>query len=212
MLLLPTPQVALVDIRGQVVKHRDEGSDFFSTRYEGMEVDYLDAHIPGAVFVDWTKVNSVKGRAQCVIRRSTSRSPLLTACLPCGVRRPGVDERGLPVFFCVHRELGWKDFTKCSSSVEMGNVVMIHFQVSPTLFPDLSSSISRTPSHTGKQPFRICVAAVFVIVLMVQYVGRCPHDFSRTLLSKYDCKYSIDQSDGNNTRQHTRHTHVRSEI
>lgn len=57
MLLLPPPQVALVDIRGQVVKHRDEGSDFFSTRYEGMEADYLDAHIPGAVFVDWTKVN-----------------------------------------------------------------------------------------------------------------------------------------------------------
>ncbi|CAB1107905.1 unnamed protein product [Ectocarpus sp. CCAP 1310/34] len=50
----PEP-VALVDIRGQVVKHRDEGSDFFSTRYEGMEADYLDAHIPGAVFVDWTK-------------------------------------------------------------------------------------------------------------------------------------------------------------
>ncbi|CAM9639914.1 unnamed protein product [Ectocarpus fasciculatus] len=50
-----TAWVALVDIRGQVVKHRDEGSDFFSTRYEGMEADYLDAHIPGAVFVDWTK-------------------------------------------------------------------------------------------------------------------------------------------------------------
>eukprot|EP00752_Nemacystus_decipiens_P003376 g3123.t1 len=52
---LGDPEVALVDIRGRVVKHRDEGSDFFSTTYEGMRADYLDAHIPGAVFVDWTK-------------------------------------------------------------------------------------------------------------------------------------------------------------
>lgn len=46
----------MVDIRGQVLKHRDEGSDFFTTAYEGMKAEYLDAHIPGAVFVDWTKV------------------------------------------------------------------------------------------------------------------------------------------------------------
>lgn len=52
----PLLQVALVDIRGRIIKHRDEGSDFFSTAYEGMRADYLDAHIPGAVFVDWTKV------------------------------------------------------------------------------------------------------------------------------------------------------------
>lgn len=45
-----------MDIRGRVVKHREEGSDFFSTVYEGMRSEYLDAHIPGAVFVDWTKV------------------------------------------------------------------------------------------------------------------------------------------------------------
>lgn len=54
--IIPSLQVALVDIRGQVIKHRDEGSDFFSTAYEGMRAEYLDAHIPGAVFVDWTKV------------------------------------------------------------------------------------------------------------------------------------------------------------
>ncbi|CAN0036613.1 unnamed protein product, partial [Hapterophycus canaliculatus] len=53
---LGDPQVAVVDIRGRVIKQRDEGSDFFSTAYEGLEADYLDAHIPGAVFVDWTKV------------------------------------------------------------------------------------------------------------------------------------------------------------
>ncbi|CAM9286159.1 unnamed protein product, partial [Pylaiella littoralis] len=52
---LGNPEVALVDIRGRVIKHRDDGSDFFSTAYEGLRDDYLDAHIPGAVFVDWTK-------------------------------------------------------------------------------------------------------------------------------------------------------------
>lgn len=51
----PFEQVALVDIRGRVNKEREEGSDFFSTTYEGLKYDYLDAHIPGAVFVDWTK-------------------------------------------------------------------------------------------------------------------------------------------------------------
>lgn len=50
-------QVVLVDIRGQVVKHREEGSDFFNTAYEGLRAEYLDAHIPGAVFVDWTEVS-----------------------------------------------------------------------------------------------------------------------------------------------------------
>lgn len=49
------PKVALVDIRGRVNKEREEGSDFFSTAYEGLREDYLDAHVPGAVFVDWTK-------------------------------------------------------------------------------------------------------------------------------------------------------------
>lgn len=48
-------QIALVDIRGRVNKEREEGSDFFSTVYEGLKHDYLEAHIPGAVFVDWTK-------------------------------------------------------------------------------------------------------------------------------------------------------------
>ncbi|CAM9922641.1 unnamed protein product [Ascophyllum nodosum] len=52
---LHDPEVALVDIRGRVNKHQDKGSDFSSTVYEGMKRDYLDAHIPGAVFVDWTK-------------------------------------------------------------------------------------------------------------------------------------------------------------
>lgn len=44
-----------MDIRGRVNKERQDGSDFFSTTYEGLKDDYLDAHIPGAVFVDWTK-------------------------------------------------------------------------------------------------------------------------------------------------------------
>ena len=57
---MPPRQVAVVDIRGRVVKHREEGSDFFSTAYEGMRSEYLDAHIPGAVFVDWTKVTDVR--------------------------------------------------------------------------------------------------------------------------------------------------------
>lgn len=48
-----------MDIRGRVVKHREEGSDFFSTVYVGMRSEYLDAHIPGAVFVDWTKVGTI---------------------------------------------------------------------------------------------------------------------------------------------------------
>eukprot|EP00903_Cladosiphon_okamuranus_P010561 g9987.t1 len=52
---LGDPEVALVDIRGRVVKHGEEGSDFFSTAYEGLRAEYLDAHIPGAVFVDWTE-------------------------------------------------------------------------------------------------------------------------------------------------------------
>lgn len=45
-----------MDIRGKVNKHREEGSDYFSTTYEGLKSDYLDLHIPGAVFVDWTEV------------------------------------------------------------------------------------------------------------------------------------------------------------
>ena len=49
-------KVALVDIRGRVNKRREGGSDYFGTDYEGLKEDYLDAHIPGAVFVDWTKV------------------------------------------------------------------------------------------------------------------------------------------------------------
>lgn len=49
-------QITLIDIRGRVNKQREEGSDFFTTTYEGLKGDYLEAHIPGAVFVDWTKV------------------------------------------------------------------------------------------------------------------------------------------------------------
>ncbi|CAN0247106.1 unnamed protein product, partial [Discosporangium mesarthrocarpum] len=47
--------VKIVDIRGKVLKQRDAGSDYFSTAYEGLIGDYIDAHVPGAVFVDWTK-------------------------------------------------------------------------------------------------------------------------------------------------------------
>lgn len=47
----------MVDIRGKVNKKREEGSDYIATDYEGLKEDYLDAHVPGAVFVDWTKVS-----------------------------------------------------------------------------------------------------------------------------------------------------------
>ena len=59
-------KVALVDIRGRVNKRREEGSDYSSTTYEGLKEDYLDAHIPGAVFVDWTKVSNHSSEAQRV--------------------------------------------------------------------------------------------------------------------------------------------------
>lgn len=49
-------QVVIIDIRGRVNKEREEGSDYFFTTYEGLKDDYLDGHIPGAAFVDWTKV------------------------------------------------------------------------------------------------------------------------------------------------------------
>lgn len=58
MTMVVVVKVALVDIRGRVNKRREEESDYFSTAYEGLKEDYLDAHIPGAVFVDWTKVNT----------------------------------------------------------------------------------------------------------------------------------------------------------
>jgi thiosulfate/3-mercaptopyruvate sulfurtransferase len=49
----------LQDIRGEVKKEQAPGADFVATVYEGLHSDYLDAHIPGAVFVDWTKVGIV---------------------------------------------------------------------------------------------------------------------------------------------------------
>jgi hypothetical protein len=45
------------EIRGKVKKEQAPGADFVATVYEGLHSDYLDAHIPGAVFVDWTKVS-----------------------------------------------------------------------------------------------------------------------------------------------------------
>ncbi|KAG5189876.1 thiosulfate sulfurtransferase [Tribonema minus] len=48
-------ELAIVDIRGAVKKGQEPGSDFVSTVYEGLHEDYLELHIPNAVFADWTK-------------------------------------------------------------------------------------------------------------------------------------------------------------
>eukprot|EP00953_Heterococcus_sp_UTEX-ZZ885_P031551 16545-Heterococcus_DN1.PRE.2 len=48
-------RLVCIDIRGEVKKEQAPGADFVATVYEGLHSDYLDAHIPGAVFVDWTK-------------------------------------------------------------------------------------------------------------------------------------------------------------
>ena len=49
--------LVVVDIRGEVQKARAPGSDYFETVYKGCRDEYTSAHIPGAVFVDWTEVS-----------------------------------------------------------------------------------------------------------------------------------------------------------
>ncbi|KAJ1478006.1 Rhodanese-like domain-containing protein [Baffinella frigidus] len=46
--------VTLLDVRGEVGKQAG-GDGFVETAYSALVDDYLTAHIPGAVFVDWTK-------------------------------------------------------------------------------------------------------------------------------------------------------------
>lgn len=50
---LGQPGLRVVDIRG-VVRAVDIGGGRQSASYEGLESDYLEAHVPGAIFVDWT--------------------------------------------------------------------------------------------------------------------------------------------------------------
>lgn len=50
---LTDPQIRVVDIRG-VVRTIDTGNGRQQASYEPLRDDYLAAHIPGAVFVDWT--------------------------------------------------------------------------------------------------------------------------------------------------------------
>ncbi|CAM9718375.1 unnamed protein product [Chrysoparadoxa australica] len=45
--------VKLLDVRGVVLK--EQQGDLIKTEYAGLQGDYVDSHIPGAVFVDWTK-------------------------------------------------------------------------------------------------------------------------------------------------------------
>ena len=46
--------LVLLDVRGQVGK-KDVGGGRVETAYEALADDFLAAHIPGAVFVDWTR-------------------------------------------------------------------------------------------------------------------------------------------------------------
>jgi thiosulfate/3-mercaptopyruvate sulfurtransferase len=50
---LNDPRVRVVDIRGYV-RTQDEGGGRQSATYTGARNEFLEAHIPGAVYVDWT--------------------------------------------------------------------------------------------------------------------------------------------------------------
>ncbi len=50
---LEDPQIRVIDIRGVVRTVADEAGRQHAS-YESLHADYLAAHIPGAVFVDWT--------------------------------------------------------------------------------------------------------------------------------------------------------------
>jgi thiosulfate/3-mercaptopyruvate sulfurtransferase len=51
---LGDPNIRVVDIRG-AVRAIDTGNGRQVASYEALEGDYLSGHIPGAVFVDWTR-------------------------------------------------------------------------------------------------------------------------------------------------------------
>lgn len=49
------PETVILDIRGEVAKGAvDSETTYQQTTYRGLKGDYVDAHIPGAIFVDWT--------------------------------------------------------------------------------------------------------------------------------------------------------------
>jgi thiosulfate/3-mercaptopyruvate sulfurtransferase len=51
---LGEPGIRVIDIRG-AVRAFDAGNGRQVATYEALEADYLEGHIPGAVFVDWTR-------------------------------------------------------------------------------------------------------------------------------------------------------------
>ncbi|CAM9564580.1 unnamed protein product, partial [Choristocarpus tenellus] len=84
-------QVAIIDIRGKVNKLQEDGTDFFSTAYEGLKDDYIDAHIPGSVFVDWTEDIAEVGEND-VPAQLCSRDKFVEAMEEKGVGRCGEGE------------------------------------------------------------------------------------------------------------------------
>lgn len=51
---LGSDQLCILDVRGEVGK-KDLGNGQVVTSYEALRGDFVDAHIPGAAFVDWTR-------------------------------------------------------------------------------------------------------------------------------------------------------------
>jgi hypothetical protein len=51
---LGSDQLCILDVRGEVGK-KDLGGGQVVTSYEALRGDFVDAHIPGAAFVDWTR-------------------------------------------------------------------------------------------------------------------------------------------------------------
>ena len=52
---LGDPNFSILDVRGEVRKLGVSSDGFEDHEYVGLQGDYVDGHIPGAVFVDWTK-------------------------------------------------------------------------------------------------------------------------------------------------------------
>ena len=51
---LDSEKLCILDVRGEVGK-KDLGNGQVVTSYEALRGDFVDAHIPGAAFVDWTR-------------------------------------------------------------------------------------------------------------------------------------------------------------
>lgn len=49
------PNLSILDIRGEVKKAVVGQDGYQGTDYVALQSDYVDGHVPGAVFVDWTK-------------------------------------------------------------------------------------------------------------------------------------------------------------